>query len=697
MSEDATRNSLKLLLQEGLAHHRAGQLDQARVFYEKVLEEDASIPEALYLLGVLLAQIGDLEKALVLFDRSIDLGFEDLALHSNRAKLCTSLGRFHEAAQSFDWMIEYEPNSLDALIGWAECQEKLGAYEKAIKVYSKVLALTPDHLPALSALANLFYRSSKIWRSLDILKRSLALAPGDAALHSSYALILLEVGQIDKATKVSKVSILMDPSISQSYLISGRISQRLDSIDEALTAFDQALTLDSGSPAIDDKTCLLYDLGFVDQAVEAAQIALMKEPTSKRWSTFLACLSHHREIDEDTLFSLHQAYAQQFEAPFRLALTEHPNERSPERSLRIGFVSGDFCNHVVTTLVFPIIQRLDPHLFEVWAYSNSHEEDFVTEVIKETVHHWQRVDALDDDAFINLIQGDRIDVLIDLSGHTAKNRLPVFARKPAPIQVTWIGDPVTTGLSTMDYVITDVHLSPEGHYEQYWTEKFIRVPAAATLELTGAEEHRNLSLPALRNGYVTFGSFNRAPKINADVLQAWAAILRAVPNAKLMVCGTPSQHQAITRDALEGLGVSKDRMIFKGRTSKGEYLRLHQDIDILLDSWPYSGGGTTALSLSFGAVPIVTFEGQSMRHSQGAWFMRHLGLNDWIADSSKKYVEIAVEKASSLESLGELRKVLPDLWRQSLLGDPQAVTRGFEDSIRAVWRRYCEEGIHPKV
>ena len=695
MTEEETQNRLQLNLQEGLACHRAGQLDEARAFYEAVLDEDSSRFDAVYLLGVLSAQSGDLENALALFNRALGLGLDDQALHANRAKVCASLGRFKDAAQSFERMIEFSPDSPDALMGLADCQGRLGGYEPAIGAYQKVLALAPGHLQALSALANLYYQSGDVSSSLDYLKRCLDLAPEDAALHSSYALMLLELGRIDEAQKASDVSIRIDPSNSQSHLIRGRIDERLGLIDEALSSFDQAFALDPSSPAIDEKTRLLYGVGLVDRAVEAAQSALMKEPTPKRWSTFLACLSHHKEIDEETLLSLHQAYAEQFETPYRVHSPEHSNDRSPERSLRIGFVSGDFCNHVVTTLVLPILQRLDSDLFEVWAYSNSHEEDFVTEVIKEVVHHWRRVDTLDDEAFSNLILGDGIDILVDLSGHTAKNRLPVFARKPAPIQMTWIGDPGTTGLKAMDYVITDLQLSTEGLYERYWSEQFIRVPAAATLELIGAEDYRNASLPALRNGYVTFGSFNRAPKINADALKVWAAILEAIPHSKLILGGTPSYHQIMTRDALEQLGVSKDRLIFKGRTSKGEYLRLHQDIDILLDSWPYSGGGTTALALAFGSVPIVTFEGPSMRHSQGAWLMRHLGLNDWIADSDKRYVEIALQKASNLDSLSQLRQDLPDLWQQSLLGDPLAVTRGIEAAFRAVWRRYCE-GMPPE-
>lgn len=694
--EDRASVPLQALLQDGLSHHRAGRLEVAKEHYEKVLEEDSSRGDALYLLGVLLAQTGNLENALAFFDRAITFGLDDQALHSNRAKVCNSLGRLQDALQSFARLIEIAPDSLDAQMGEAECQLRLGHYEAAMASYQKALALSPESLLALSAMANVYYQSGDLLTSLDFLTKSLELAPKDPALHSSRALILLELGRMDEAQLASQESIELDPSNAQNHFVRGRILERVGQIDEALASFDQSLALDPGSPANEDKTVLLYGQGLVDQAMEAAQVALMVKPTANRWSAFLMCLSHYNDVDDETLFSLYLKFAEHFEAPYRAQWPQHTNQRVPDRRLKIGFVSGDFCNHVVTTLVLPIIQHINSDLFEVWAYSNNHQEDFVTEVLKEVVDHWQRVDTLDDEAFSNLILGDGIDILVDLSGHTAKNRLPVFARKPAPIQVTWIGDPVTTGLTAMDYVITDFQLSPKGLDERHWTEKFIRIPAAATLDLTGSEEYTRDDLPAFSDGYVTFGSFNRAPKINTDVMRAWAAILQAVPDSRLMIGGTPKDHQSRTLSELKQLGISKDRLIFKGRTSKGEYLKLHAGIDILLDTWPFSGGGTTAYGLAFGAVPIVTLGGHSMRHSQGAWLMRHLGLEDWIADSEARYIEIAVEKASNLDKLAHLRRGLPNLWRESSLGDPIAVTHGIEAAFRAVWQRYCE-GMAPET
>ena len=303
--EDRASEPLQALLQDGLSHHRAGRLEVAKEHYEKVLEEDSSQVDAIYLLGVLLAQNCDLEKALALFDRAITLGLDDQALHSNRAKVCNSLGRLQDALQSFARLIEIAPDSLDAQVGEAECQFRLGHYEAAMASYQKALTLSPENLLVLSALANVYYQSGDLLTSLDFLTKSLELAPKDPGLHSSRALILLELGRMDEAELASQDSIELDPTHAQNHFVRGRILERLGDIDKALAAFDQALALDPDSPSIDEKTVLLYGQGLVEQAIEAAQAALMVKPTASRWSAFLMCLSHYNDVDDETLFSLY--------------------------------------------------------------------------------------------------------------------------------------------------------------------------------------------------------------------------------------------------------------------------------------------------------------------------------------------------------------------------------------------------------
>jgi predicted O-linked N-acetylglucosamine transferase (SPINDLY family) len=355
----------------------------------------------------------------------------------------------------------------------------------------------------------------------------------------------------------------------------------------------------------------------------------------------------------------------------------------------VGFISGDLRHHAVAGFIEPVWRALAGGSLEVWVYSNTPVEDRVSARLREHVLQWQQVFGLPDADLVSRIRADEIDILIDLSGHTAHNRLSALAYKPAPIQVSWIGYPGTTGLEAIDYLLCDPFNAPPGLYEQFYTEKFARLPSTGAF--APAREAPPVStLPALANGYITFGSFNHPNKIGAAVLAAWAEVLRAVPDSCLLIANMsdPAQQQRLTA-TLVGHGIAAVRLRFSPRLSLPDYLALHQEVDLLLDTWPYTGGTTSNHAVWMG-VPVVTLRGPSRCHCQSAAVMERVGLAAWVADDVAGYVRIARQQAEDVAGLAALGASLRQRWQDSPWRDSTAIAGWLEQGLRAMWQRWCQ-------
>jgi len=301
---------------------------------------------------------------------------------------------------------------------------------------------------------------------------------------------------------------------------------------------------------------------------------------------------------------------------------------------------------------------------------------------------WRQVESLSDHALADQIRADGIDVLFDLSGHSRHNRLLTFARKPAPLQVTWIGYPNTTGLRAMDYVLADRFNAPQGLYEPFYLEKFARLPSSGTFAPAHGAPPVN-GLPALRNGFVTFGSFNNTSKLGDQVIAAWSRVLRAVPGSRLLMGNVTAP--ALARQLEERFGrhgIGADRLTFKPHLPVHDYLALHHEVDLILDTWPYTGGTTTNHALWMG-VPVVTLQGPSRSHCQCAAVLGRMGLQDWVAMDENAFVALAVLWANAPLALSDLRAGMRERWQTAPLRQPATVARGLEQAVRVMWQRWC--------
>ena len=366
----------------------------------------------------------------------------------------------------------------------------------------------------------------------------------------------------------------------------------------------------------------------------------------------------------------------------------HSNDRSPDRRLRIGYVSPDFRDHAESFFTAPLLAAHDHQDFEIYCYSDVVQPDPVTTRLGSYADVWRGITGLSDDRVAELVRQDRIDILVDLTMHMARNRLLVFARKPAPVQACWLAYQGTTGLSTMDYRITDPHIDPPGLTDDCYAEESIRLPDAFWCYDPRDGGSEVGGLPAHGSGHITFGCLNNFCKVNASVLRLWAQVLRAVERSRLLILSGEGSHRQHTVEVLESEGVPRDRVSFVGKVPRPRYLELHHGIDIGLDTFPYTGQ-TTSLDAFWMGVPIVTIVGETAVSRAGRSLLVNLGLPELIAETPEQFVSIAVGLARDLPRLSELRATLRDRLRSSPLMDAPRFARNMEAAYREMWRKWC--------
>jgi protein O-GlcNAc transferase len=367
----------------------------------------------------------------------------------------------------------------------------------------------------------------------------------------------------------------------------------------------------------------------------------------------------------------------------------HVNDRDPDRPLRVGYVSGDFYQHSVAFFVEPVLAAHDRRGFEITCYYNSHRSDSTTERLRAHVQRWRSIMGLPDAELVRLIREDAIDILVDLSGHTANNRLPAFALKPAPIQATWLGYLNTTGLKTMDWRITDARATPEGQLDALHSERLLRLPDSQWCYQSPADCPDVAPPPSAERGYCTFAAFSVPSKINSRVLALWSRILERVPRSRLVIIASGLLAiQPAHREPFRRAGIADDRLELGPMLNFADYMAFHNSVDVMLDTFPYTGGTTTCHALWMG-VPIVSLVGETATSRGGASLLHALGLPELIAESEDQYVDIAAGLASDAQRLAALRAGLRERMAVSPLTDAERFTRKLENAYRTMWRDWC--------
>ncbi len=487
-------------------------------------------------------------------------------------------------------------------------------------------------------------------------------------------------GMNEMAIRHFERAIAIEPANADYLSNCGEACRRAGWLDDAVANCRTALTANPGHLGARYNLALaLHAMGEVESARDVLVTALAISPDDRRSHTaLLFLLCHHPDIEGATLLAEHRNWNERHARNLVPNRARSTTAFNPDRKLRIGYVSGDFRRHSLSYFIEPLFANHDRLRFEVFCYSNTRKTDDVTDQLRSQVSQWRDIRTLSDEAAAALVMQDGIDILIDLSGHTADSRLLMFARKPAPVQMSYLGYPNTTGLTAMDFRVTDAYMDPLVLAEPLYVEKLLRMPHSLWCYRPPADAPEVNPLPALIGNRMTFGSLHSFTKLNRAVIQTWAKILASLPDADLVIAGAP---EGETRSRLTGQfaahGVEPDRIQLVGKQNFDDYLKLYHRIDIGLDAFPYNGGTTTCESLWMG-VPVITLAGAYGVARAGVSLLTTADLPELIAPTRERYVEIAVNLARDPRRLAALRSGLRERMQQSPLMNETAFTRAFE-------------------
>jgi protein O-GlcNAc transferase len=654
-----TINPAATPLHRAVELHRLGQLAEAASLYHQVLRAEPHQPDALHLLGLIAQHEGRLDEAVERFTAAIAANPKAAVFRLNRGITFRTCGRTTEALEDLHQAALLDPGLAEAHHQHGNALKSLGRYADAI-------------IP---------------------LERAVKLAPLNAAAWLNLGTAHLEENELEQAIRCFREALRLEPSRSEAFNILGHALALCTRFQEAETQFREALRLNPNYAAAHDNLGgLLKSQARIPDALEQYRAALKSEPLPATHSNLLLALNFNSALSPEAVFLEHRKWDELHSHPLRRTWRPHEVDRSSGRRLRIGYVSADFVNHAVAHFVEPVLQHHDHGRVEVYCYSQALVTDPVTSRLRGLSDHWRDIARINDADVADLIRGDQIDILIDLAGHTARNRLLVFARKPAPLQITWIGYPNTTGLSAIDYRITDGMADPIGETEHLYSEKLIRLPECFSSYLPSSSSPPVSPLPASSFGHVTFGSFNQFPKLSPAVIELWARVLRAVPTAHLFLRArslADDTTAARLKERFASLGVTVDRLEFDGRElSVVAHQGAYQRVDIGLDPFPYNGTTTTCEALWSG-VPVVTLAGNTHVSRVGVSLLTQIEAIDWIARSADEYVEHCVTLARDLTKLASVRAGLRSRLLSSPLGNAPRFTRHLEAAYSKVWDDYC--------
>jgi predicted O-linked N-acetylglucosamine transferase (SPINDLY family) len=496
----------------------------------------------------------------------------------------------------------------------------------------------------------------------------------------------------DESASASRHAIELKPDYAGAYNNLGASLQALGRFEESVSALRRAIELKPDLAwAHNNLGVALLNLNRLDEADAAYRSAIHLKPGfAEADSNRLMCLNYLPDASGEALLPEHRAWDQRHASGF--ATLPHANSRDPERRLRIGYVSGDLRRHSVAYSLIDVLTAHNGSDFEVFCYSTSATVDGMTERLRGASDHWRGLAGVSDDDAAAMVRDDAIDILIDLSGHTAGNRLLLFARKPAPVQVNWMGYPNTTGMAAMDYRLVDPITDPPGIAEAWASEALVRLQGGFLCYAPPPEAPEVAPPPSLASGAITFGSFNNPPKLSDPTIETWAGVLRRVPTARLLLKGRPfidSAARALMQARFAGHGIGPERLILLGWTAGvGSHLEAYGQIDIGLDPFPYNGTTTTCEALWMG-VPVVTLLGERHVARVGASLLSRVGLQDLIAEDPGQYIEIAAGLAQDSARLASLRQGLRHRVKARSLGDGLQFTPTLEAALRQMWRRWC--------
>lgn len=688
------RHAIELMPEAAVFHRNlgtvckdAGDLEAAATALRHSLELSPEDPVAHNTLGTVQRAQGDMEAAMVSFLRAADLDPRNAEAFNNIGVTWNDLGEWRDAIDTLRHAAELNPSYAAPLNNLGVVHNERGQWADATAVLRRAVVLEPGLAASWTNLGIALNGQAELTESVMCHRRAIDLAPDLAEAHSNLGQALCDLAQYDESEACHRRALELEPGSALVYARLTRTLTEADRLDQAVEAGRRAIELDPERATGYNMLGIAYKKqGLLDDAIEAYRQALARDPGfASAHSNVIFAMYHHPGFTAAQIHDETRRWAKEF-APGPAAVAPHTNEAARDRRLRIGLVSPDFRSHPIANCLMGVLDEHDREYFEFHCYSNTMREDVITSRMRVAADGWRSIAALPDPVLADMIRADRIDVLVDLAMHTGRNRLALFSLRPAPVQATWLALPGTTGLSQIDYRITDAHLDPPGASESAYSEESLRLPDTFACYHPLADVTPGKGAPVSRNGFVTFGCLNKLAKANAPLLALWARILAAVPGSRLLLMASPGSHR---ERVLAALGVAPERVEFVDWQPRADYLRTYDRIDIALDTYPYNGGVTTSDALWMG-VPVVTLTGAPAHSRNGRSQLASLDLLELAASTPAEYVDVAVKLTRDTRRLAGMRKTVRARMRAAPLTDAAAFTRHLEAALRRMWQRWCD-------
>ena len=639
--------------------HRNAMLEEAETFARRALANDPADGLTAARLGAILMDRGVLPEAVEYFQAATAARPDLAELQNDLGNALAAADRIEEAEAALRKALSLNPNLAVIHNNLGNVLKRVGNPAAAISAYRNALELEPTYAEAENNLAITLQTMGDIAAALDHYKRAIELSPEFAAAHTHLGTALAAEGRLEEALAEHRQAIDLAPELADAHNNLGIVLKDRGALTEAAAAYRQALGLKPGDASIH--------------------------------SNLLLCLCGDPVQDEASLFREHRRWAEQHEGPSANVIADFDGIiADPDRRLRVGCLSPDFYNHSVAYFVEGVLANHDRRHFQVTCYSDAATDDDMTARLRSSADAWRQTAAMSDAGLAARIRADRIDILFDLAGHTSDNRLSLFAQRVAPVQVTWIGYPATTGLSQMDYRLTDQRADPAGESDRCHSEELLRLPDSFLCYRPPPDcPAVAMDRPA---GPVTFGSFNNLSKVTPAVIALWSRLLEAVPSSRLFLKARQLADAAVREElagAFDRLGIAAERLqCHAWIQSRVDHLRLYSEVDIALDTFPYCGATTTCEALWMG-VPVITLAGARHAGRVGVSLLSAAGLPNWIASGEDEYITIA----ASLVDDRPPRKELRQQFAESALANAPRFTATYERVLRDVWRRWCDSVV----
>lgn len=646
----------------GATQEDLGRIDAAIASYREALGIRPDYAEVYFNLGHLLVNNGSIKEAIPKFRRATEINPEYAEAFANLGAAQQELGDLDEAITSYRVALQLAPDSTQIMNNLGVALRKLGQLDDAQATYRRALDLHPDFAEAICNLGAVFQDRGLVAEAIENYRKAIAINPNLFDAHNNLGVALQQAGQLSDSIACYRRTLEINPDFFEAQNNLGSAQVEFGRLEEAAISYKRALE--------------------------------MKPDFTRAQSNLLFIHNYLADQTSDSLLAeaLHFDKLVSGEA---IPFDSWNNAPDPARCLRVGIVSGDLRQHPVGFFLESIVVALASagnRRLELYAYSNHPQFDSVSERIKGCCRAWRSVLGLSDSAVAGQVRDDGIDILIDLSGHTGHNRLPVFAWKPAPIQASWLGYFATTGVSAIDYLIADPWTLPESE-EANFSETIWRLPETRLCFTPPNIAIDVGALPSLDNGVITFGCFNNLTKVNDQVMDLWARILTAVPNSRLFLKTQQFREQSAKEEVKKQFamrGIDSEKLLLESYAPRADYLAAYNRVDIALDPFPYTGGTTTVEALWMG-VPVLTLAGKQFLARQGVGLMMNAGLSEWVASSEDDYLAKAIALTSNLGALAVLRAGLRQQVLASPIFDAPRFAQHFEAALRGMWEQWCQD------